>query len=119
MRKGKPRDPHKEQHWRTLLDRWQHSGLTIADFCRRHRLALASFYAWRRTLQQRDRTVNANATTHPPTVTFVPLHVCPDPHPSHAALELVFGNGRVLRIPAGCAPEAVRALLTVLEEPPC
>jgi hypothetical protein len=117
MPKGKPRDPHKELHWRQLLLRCQHSGLSIADFCRRHRLAPASFYAWRRTLLQRDQP--GNDDTHPPTVTFLPLSVCADTPPSAVMLELVLGNGRLLRIPAGCDPSAVRALLAVLEEPPC
>jgi hypothetical protein len=117
MSSGKPRDPRKEQHWRELLQRWQHSGLSVAAFCRRHRLAPPSFYAWRRTLQQRDH--QAQARTQLPTVTFVPLHVRPDPPTSGSTLELVLGNGRVLRIPADCSLDSVRALLAVLEEPPC
>ena len=28
MPQGKPRDPRKEQHWRQLLERWLHSGLS-------------------------------------------------------------------------------------------
>lgn len=117
MRKGKPRDPRKEQHWRQLLHRWQHSGLSVAAFCRRHRLSLPSFYAWRRTLQQRDH--QADALANPPTVTFVPLHVRPDTHTGSAALELGLGNGRSLRIPVGCPLDLVRELLALLEGPPC
>lgn len=117
MSKGKPRDPHKEQHWRELLQRWQASGLSVADFCRQEQLAPAAFYAWRRTLRQRDQPVPVPRDA--PTVTFVPLHVRPEPHTDRAALELVLGNGRVLRIPTGCSLDSMRALLAVLEEPPC
>src|SRR3954454_9247746 len=52
MPQGKPREPSKEQHWRQLLERWQDSGLSVRVFCRRHRLAEPTFYAWRRTLAQ-------------------------------------------------------------------
>jgi hypothetical protein len=33
MPQGKPRDPRKEQHWRQLIERWRHSGLTVRAFC--------------------------------------------------------------------------------------
>jgi hypothetical protein len=36
-----------------------------------------------------------------------------------AALEVVLGHGRVLRVPAGFDAQALRELLRVLEEPPC
>ena len=54
MAPGRPRDPRKERHWRRCLQLWQHSGLTVHEFCDRHHLVEGSFYAWRRLLQQRD-----------------------------------------------------------------
>jgi hypothetical protein len=54
MAHGKPRDPHKEQHWRRWGQLWKGSGLTVRDFCARYQLAPPSFYAWRRELKQRD-----------------------------------------------------------------
>lgn len=111
MAQGKPRDPRKEQQWRRWIHQWQHSGLTVRAFCTRHGLAQPSFYAWRRTLQQRD----AAATT------FVPVHVVPDksiaPTPS---VEVVLVGGRMLRVAPDFDAPTLRRLLALLEEvPPC
>lgn len=116
MPQGKPRDPSKEQHWRQLLDRWQASGLSVRVFCRRHRLAEPTFYAWRRTLAELPGPGTATDEPH----TFIPLDVRPDAPPAPApALELVLGNGRLLRIPHGFDPAALRVLLAVLEGSLC
>jgi hypothetical protein len=114
MPQGKPRDPSKEQHWRRLLARWQDSGLSVRVFCRRHHLAEPTFYAWRRALAQ----LPSPGATEP--LTFVPLDVLQDtPSPPAPALELVLGDGRLLRIPQGFDPAALRPLLAALEGPSC
>lgn len=114
---GKPRDPRKEQHWRRLVERWQQSGLSVRAFCECHRLAVPSFYAWRRTLQQRDRLPRASQALAP--VTFLPVHVQHDDPAPRPSLELVLANGRCLRIPPGFDPAALHALLAALEGPSC
>jgi transposase len=117
MPHGKPRDPHKEQHWQQLIERWQSSGLSVRAFCERHRLALPSFYAWRRTLQQRGCLLRPSQVPAP--VTFLPVHVQPDDPAPRPSLELVLANGRCLRIPAGFDPAVLQALLAALEGPTC
>lgn len=114
---GRPRDAHKEQRWRQLLLRWRHSGLSVRAFCQQHHLAQASFYAWRRTLARREQ--RAQARPPAPPVTFVPLHVQHDQAPARPDLEVLLGNGRLVRIPAGFDPTGLRALLAVLEETSC
>src|SRR4029078_10293109 len=86
-------------------------------FCRQHRLAVHSFYAWRRSLAQRDSP--AQATLPTPPVTCVPTHVQHDQATTPPLLEILFPNGRRLRIPAGVDPASLRALLAVLEDPSC
>lgn len=117
MSQRKPRDPRKEQRWRQLVERWQRSGLSVRAFCRRHRLAESTFYAWRRTLQQGDRL--APDAQAPDPVTFLPVHVRHEPPEQQSPLELVLAGGRCLRIPPGFDPAALRALLAVLEGPSC
>jgi hypothetical protein len=116
MAKGQNRDSHKERFWRDHLRRFQASGLTVRDYCARHRLAEPSFYGWRRTLAQRDQVA---APIPEPAVTFLPVEVQPDQLGSLVAFELVLANGRLLRIPPDIEPRRLRDLLVVLEEPSC
>jgi transposase len=112
MAPGKPRDPRKEQQWRRWLQLWRHSGLSIRAFCERHSLTLPSFYAWRRTLQQRDAA----------TTSFLPVQVVPDDEPAttSSSFEVVLNGGRRLRVTPGFDPATLRQLLALLEEaPPC
>ena len=111
MAHGKPRDARKEQQWRHWIRQWQHSGLTVQAFCDRHHLAVPSFYAWRRTLRQRDAAVPA----------FVSVRLVPDPLPIPIpGIELVLAGGRCLRVNPGFDAATLRQMLALLEEtPPC
>src|ERR1700688_4470285 len=115
MSKGQARDRRKERFWRQLLQRWQRSGLSIRAFCQQHDCSEPCFYAWRRTLEQRDRSVS----TAPAPVTFVPLQIQPQAPAPEAGLELLLTKGRRLRIPLGCPATLLRLVLDVLEDPPC
>ena len=117
MSEGIRRNPHKEQHWRQLVERWQPSGLSVRAFCRRHRLAEPTFYAWRRKLRVSNRPTNG--TQGPGAVTFLPVHVQDDHTEPAPCLELVFGGGRHVCIPSGFDTATLRALLAVLEDLSC
>ena len=117
MSAGRSRDPDKERFWRIHLERWLVSGLSIRAYCRRHQLAEASFYCWRRTLAQRDTDACQHPASDP--VTFVPLHVTPEPTAATPSLEVVLGNGRRLFVGPGFDAASLRTLLAVLEERPC
>jgi transposase-like protein len=105
-----------------MLRQWQGSGLSIRAFCRKHNLAEPSFYAWRRTLAERDPAARPVQQPTPSrrreqgrvSPLFVPLRVTA----SASVLEVVLG-GRVVRVPAGFDPATLRQLLAVLEERPC
>jgi hypothetical protein len=124
------RDASKEGFWRRTLARWQRSGLTIRDYCAQNGLSEASLYAWRRTIAQRDReaaVVPAKSTrrrlakrrSRNGSATFLPVHVVPTSPAPTSAIEVVFGNGRVLRVAAGFDARVLRQLITCLEEPSC
>ena len=49
------RDARREAFWRETLRRQAGSGSSVRAFCRREKLAESNFYAWRRTIEQRDR----------------------------------------------------------------
>ena len=120
MSNPKQRDPRKEQFWRRTVEQWRRSGLSIRDFCRRHELSEPNFYAWRRTLDERDRQQPADEAPR-----FVPLQVLPEDEPETSTsttdpavsgLELLLDNGRVLRIGNAFDADTLRRLLPVLEE---
>jgi transposase len=106
---NKQADPDLERLWRDRLQRWRASGLPARAFCAAQRLPESSFYFWRAELKRRD----AARPVAPP---FVPLRVVPPPAPAPAVpLELVTAAG-TLRIPPGCDPTLLRAVLAALEE---
>ena len=61
-RRGKPRDPVKEQFWRRAIDDQARSDLPIQAYCRRKGLNSRSFCSWRQELARRDAEV---ASTRP------------------------------------------------------
>ena len=51
MPKGKyRRSRHSEEQWIEILKRFESSGLSVPDFCRREDLASSSFQRWRNRL---------------------------------------------------------------------
>lgn len=55
------RKQEREAYWRKVLRRQSKSGLSVAEFCRQESIAPASFYAWRRTIRERDGALADNA----------------------------------------------------------
>lgn len=116
------RDRGKERFWRRMLRQWRRSGQSVRAFCAEHGLAEALFYAWRRTIQERDRETRGDALRSrdhaacsvPPL--FVPVTVAQ----TAASIEVVLARGHVVRVPPGFDPVTLRQLLAVLDEaPPC
>ena len=112
MSTNKAQSSRKEQWWRRQVRQWRSSGLSVRAFCAAQGFSEPSFYAWRRTLAQRDAAA----------VPFVPVTVKPEPKPataddpSVAALELVLDAGRRLRIGPGFDGPTLARLLALLEE---
>lgn len=133
VRRGS-RERAKEWHWRRVLRDWRRSGQGVRRYCLENGLSEPSFYAWRRIIEGRNRQA-ARRTPGKVSVedagghrgsggslpAFVPLTVAPAPMaPSPACLEVVLGDGRVVRVPAGFDAGTLRQLLAVLQEAsPC
>ena len=103
------RDPGREQFWREVLDRQAVSGLNVREFCRREQLAETSFFAWRRTIRQRDGEVKSSDRP-----AFVPAVVTDTP-PCDTSIVLELGNGRALKLPESIAAARLAELVTALE----
>jgi len=83
-----------------IVTQYQASGQSRHDFAKRHGIAPATLARW---LQRRPAdAAGAN---------FVRV-IAPPPVP--ACFVLTLPDGRRLRIPAGCDPDALRSLLDVL-----
>lgn len=109
MATGRRPDPTLRQLWHQRLQRFRHSGLSVADFCVREGVSVASFYAWKRRLHDA-----APAGTKPG---FVPVRVVPSAN--HASVELVLPSGFVLRLNSDTDLTWLRQLLDLLREPSC
>src|SRR5437868_2754356 len=107
MATGRGRED-KERYWRRLVREWERSGLTVRAFCEEQGVSEPSFYAWRRTLQ--DRTATAP--------NFVPVRVTAEPAMDRRPgdVELVLADGRLLRLGPGFDAATLQRLLAVLRE---
>ena len=102
------RDAAKEHRWRELLGRQASSGLSVREFCRAERLSEPSFYAWRRTLAERE---GAKAPS------FVPVVVSDQPK-SDASIVIELVGGHVLRLPVSTSAAWLAELVLTLEARP-
>ena len=103
----------------TLNRQWRFhkSGLTVAEFCRRERVSVASFYHWRKRLaptvapnSPRQRSRGSSPSIRASNL-FVPVNVTSSP-----MAEIEFPNGVRVRVPATNA-EAIRAAVLAGGDP--
>ncbi len=92
-------DPSLHALWRERVRHQADSGLTVAHFCTRERLSVASFSAWKRRLRLIDFANQHPALPAPPA--FLPITVRVVEHASDTPLpiEADLPNGIRLRIP--------------------
>ena len=100
------RSGEREAFWREQVRRQAASGLSVRRFCEQRRLSEPSFYAWRRTLAERDQGGGGAA--------FVPVMLAP-PAASGSRITIELRGGRVVHLPESMATERVVALLRGLE----
>jgi hypothetical protein len=96
----------KRQEWAARLQRFQENPASVAAFCRAEGVSSASFYLWKRRLAVEPT---------PTTPTFVPLTITHTP--TATAVEVVFPNGIVFRLPADA--QALRTLFALAREASC
>lgn len=99
------RDVAKEAYWREVLKQFSTSGLSVREFCKREQLTESAFYAWRRTIGERD-------DTRTPGPAFVPAVVTKEAA-SSIAIELA--GGCVLRFSGADATAQLADLIIALQ----
>ena len=88
----------KADVWRSRLQRFQASGLSVTRFCQQEQVSAPAFYHWRKRLG-----AAAAAREAPPT--FVPVRVTPA-----AVVEIHLPNGTRVCVPPG-HPDSLRLAL--------
>ncbi|MBX3433471.1 MAG: hypothetical protein KF847_09135 [Pirellulales bacterium] len=104
------RDEAKERRWRETFKRFRASGQTVREFCKQEQLAESAFYAWRRTIGERDEV--GGALRKAPA--FVPA-VVTNASPREESIVIELGGGRTLRLPGAISVERVAELVAALE----
>ncbi len=102
------------QWWRGQIHRQQKAGLCIAEFCRQLGVSVATFYYWKRRVQEGGQAAFEPAPARPPAphpataaANFVPVTVL-DPG---ARLEIELTNACVVRIRGTIDPELLAAAI--------
>lgn len=116
-RRGPTRDRQREKFWRRIVTRQPASGLSIRDWCERHEVTEASFYAWRRTLAHRGLLRSATARKHQARLVAVEVAQGPNTSVGNVPLRLVIDGFRI-EIASGFDEDALRRLISVLREVP-
>jgi len=106
---GRQSDPRKAAAWERRLARFGDSELTVARFCDREGVSIATFHYWQRKLRDASVEETAWATPAAPVARFDPVEVV-----SRQAVTIRFAGGAVMEIPEDredLVQAAVRALL--------
>lgn len=132
------RDMTKEQHWRGVIKLWHSSGITAAEFCRRHGHKYSHFQDWRRMIRKRDaeiatrqrtainskpsRKQHSSTVTSPrlPVLDFVQASITdsarvPPAQLDQSKIEVVLSCGTLLRITTSCPPAFLSSVVAALE----
>lgn len=125
MRRGP--DAAKLQLWRRRLREFERGTETVAAFCRRVSVSVATFYDWRRRVARMARiepvmpgsgASNSGRVSVPP-MSFLPVQVTGQPR---SVVEVVLAGGTRVLVPSGDR-ESLRMVLEFVagttEQPPC
>ena len=104
--RGPHRDAAKAKFWRQALRQFAASGQSVRAFCTQRGLSEPSFYAWRRTLAQREAAIQAAKTGAPaasPAPAFVPIRLTATTSagttaPDTAPIEIVLPGGTRIHV---------------------
>jgi transposase-like protein len=117
--RGQRADERTRAQWRKLIAEAVRSGRSIRAFCQERGITEGQFYAWRRRL---NGAADGAARLREGTASGATFALVQEPNatPEPAAgVELVWANGRRLRIGPGADAVTLRTVLAVLEPERC
>jgi len=101
-----------EAEGQAVLEAWEASGLSVAEFARRHGLGPQRLRWWKKR----------RAEEAGPEFSFIPVHVAAAPSPEAqqapgtASMEVLLARGRRIRVEPGFDAHALARLVRALEE---
>jgi transposase-like protein len=110
----------REAFWRSVLDEYSSSGLTIRAFCRSKGISEPSFFAWRKKIQKRNGVPSRNVSANPgklipvDVVDSVRVGLTPDEMTPSPWLEIATPNGFTIRVPRNVDTQQLGGLLEVI-----
>ena len=112
---GRQSDPRKVAAWERRLSRFGEAGLTVARFCDREGVSIATFHYWQRKLRDASVDETVSATPTAPMARFDPVEVM-----SRQAVTIRFAGGAVMEIPEDREDLLKATILALLGAPaPC
>ena len=116
----KEREETKADQWRKRITEALRSGLSIREFCRRQGVTEAQFYVWRRKLSN-QRGPRCRRGRPPVTKVGQTFALVTDGTGAleQVGVELVWADGRRLRIGPGVDEATLRTVLAVVESGRC
>ncbi|MEO1019707.1 MAG: hypothetical protein AAFY56_18750 [Pseudomonadota bacterium] len=100
-------DSQLARQWRQRLARFEHSDLTIAEFCEREGYSTASFYLWRRKLR-------GSEPSHDPA--FIPVQIDGSGLTGRGGgtVEIDLPGGAVVKVPSDATTDEKRELIAAI-----
>ncbi len=109
---GPKADVRKARYWQKMIHEAARSGLSIREFCRRHKLHESQFYWWQRNLAAKRAALPKQKPDAAPASFAL---VSDQADAAETGIELVLGDNRRLRIRKGVDEQTLRAVLAALE----
>lgn len=112
MSKQKQGQQKRQAYWQGVVQRWQKSGLSVREYCRRHKIPETSFYQGRRRVAASSSRSRRKPSPDP----FVEVKLESSSIGS-APLEIVWTQPPVVKVFAGCDEKLLARTLRCLREP--
>ena len=118
--RGQREDERTRAQWQQRIAEAVRSGRSIRAFCQERAITEGQFYAWRRRLAETAEGVAPQRAAAITGATFALVQAGGGmPAPTTAGVELVWPDGRRLRIGPGVDAATLRTVLAVLEPARC
>jgi hypothetical protein len=109
---GRVADPKVAALWQKRVERQPGSGLSVQEYCRREGVSTAAFYAWKRRLGIPPATIGKRVRHRALKDQRLSGGFVQVPLSVNSAIEVCFGDGTTVRVPAEHLATTLKLLST-------